>query len=602
MPYTAPTPDILFALEHAAHIHGMAQWPAFQEINAATVQAVLTECARLHESVLAPLNQIGDTHPPVFHDGHVTTSPGFAQAYAQFVQGGWQGLPHPVEHGGQGLPKALAAACAEMLNSANMSFALCPLLTDGAIEALRIAASPQVQAMYLGRLVAGEWTGTMNLTESQAGSDLAAVRTRAQPQADGTYRVFGNKIFITYGEHDMAANIVHLVLARLPDAPAGVKGLSLLVCPKYLVQADGSLGERNDVHCMGLEHKLGIHASPTALLQLGGGVTQPGGQAGAVGHLVGQAHRGLEYMFIMMNAARFAVGVQGVAMAERAYQQALAYARTRVQGRPVDGSSAGSVPIVQHPDVRRMLLHMRATTQGCRAMAYTAAAAYDAAHHHPDAAVREQQASRYEWLVPLVKGYSTQMAVEVASLGVQVHGGMGFIEATGAAQHYRDARILTIYEGTTAIQANDFVSRKTVRDGGHAARQLAQDITHTEQLLHRCPSPQAATIARHLTAARVAWEAVVEWVVAHAATQPNAVYAGSVAYLMLSGTLVVGWQLARLFLAAHQQPTGASPDGLLQAQMANAHFFADHVVIHVPALAATVMHGASSVLGDGVAL
>ena len=363
------------------------------------------------------------------------------------------------DFGGQGLPKTIAAACQELVNSANLSFALCPLLTDGAIEALLTAGSDELKTRYIPKMIDGSWTGSMNLTEPQAGSDLSLVRTRAEPQGDGSYKVFGTKIFITYGEHDMAENIVHLVLARVPGAPAGVKGISLFVVPKFLVNADGSLGARNDAHCVSIEHKLGIKASPTAVLQFGD-------HGGAVGYLVGEENRGLEYMFIMMNAARYGVGVQGLALSERAYQQAVGYARDRVQSRPVDGSLPAAAPIIHHPDVRRMLMTMRALTEACRAMATTAAAAYDHAHCGDDKGAQ----AFYEFLVPLVKGYSTEISHEVTSLGVQVHGGMGFIEETGAAQHYRDAKILTIYEGTTAIQANDLVGRKTLRDGGAYAR------------------------------------------------------------------------------------------------------------------------------------
>ena len=365
-----------------------------------------------------------------------------------------------------------------MLNSANMSFALCPMLTDGAIEALLTAGSDEMKAKYLEKLISGEWTGTMNLTEPQAGSDLAAVRTRAEPQPDGTYKVFGTKIFITYGEHDMADNIIHLVLARVQGAPEGVKGISLFVVPKFMVKDDGSLGERNDVRCVSIEHKMGIKASPTAVLQYGD-------HGGAIGYLVGEENRGLEYMFIMMNAARYAVGVQGISIAERAYQKAVQYARDRVQSRPVDGSLSAAGPIIHHPDVRRMLMTMRAWTEGCRAMATVAAAAYDAAHHHPDAEVRKDNQAFYEFLVPLVKGYSTEMSIDVASLGVQIHGGMGFIEETGCAQYYRDAKILTIYEGTTAIQANDLVGRKTARDGGAMARAIAAQIATQAPLTMR---------------------------------------------------------------------------------------------------------------------
>ncbi|MBA4263344.1 MAG: acyl-CoA dehydrogenase, partial [Comamonadaceae bacterium] len=416
MSYLAPLKDMLFNIEHLARIDQVAAMPGFEDAGLETAQAVLEECAKLNEGVIAPLNFEGDKNPSFFKDGAVTTTPGFRQAFKQYTEGGWQGLQHPVDFGGQGLPKTIGAACGEMLNSANMSFALCPLLTDGAIEALITAGSDELKSIYLEKLVSGQWTGTMNLTEPQAGSDLAAVRSRAEPQPDGSYKVFGTKIFITYGEHDMADNIVHLVLARVTGAPEGVKGISLFVVPKFMVNADGSLGARNDVHCVSIEHKMGIKASPTAVLQYGdgtaGGIADSAGP-GAVGYLVGQENRGLEYMFIMMNAARYAVGVQGIAISERAYQKAVGYAKDRVQSRPVDGTLSAAAPIIHHPDVKRMLMMMRATTEGCRAMASVAAAAYDAAHHHPDAEVRKQNATFYEFLVPLVKGYSTEMSLEV---------------------------------------------------------------------------------------------------------------------------------------------------------------------------------------------
>src|SRR5690606_27070465 len=389
------------------------------------------------------------------------------------------------EWGGQGLPRLLSAATSETLNSANLSFALCPLLTDGVIEALSIAGSPEQRERFLPALLEGRWTGTMNLTEPQAGSDLAQIATRALPQEDGTYRLHGQKIFITYGEHDMAENIVHLVLARTPDAPKGVKGISLFIVPKYLVNEDGSLGARNDVWCASLEHKLGIHGSPTAVLLYGSGKGDVG--EGAVGHLVGQENRGLEYMFIMMNAARYAVGIQGVALSERALQHATAYAHERMQGQALEGS-AGPVAIANHPDVQRMLLTMRALTEGARALAYVAAAACDKSRRHPDAAEQGRNKALYEYLVPVVKGFSTELSVEVASLGIQVHGGMGFIEETGAAQYYRDARILPIYEGTTAIQANDFVGRKVLRNGGQVARHLAAEMRATVSELQAAAS------------------------------------------------------------------------------------------------------------------
>src|SRR6478736_5005438 len=397
MTYKAPVKDMLFDIRHLAGIDEIAKMPGFEDAGIETAQAVLEECAKFNEGVLAPLNVEGDRHPSSWQDGKVTTTPGFKEAFRQFGEGGWQGLQHPGEVGGQGLPKTIGAACTEMLNSANMSFALCPLLTDGAIEALLTAGSDELKATFLEKLVSGQWTGTMNLTEPQAGSDLALVRTRAEPLPDGTYKVFGTKIFITFGEHDMADNIVHLVLARVSGAPEGVKGISLFVVPKFMVNSDGSLGARNDVHCVSIEHKLGIKASPTAVLQFGD-------HGGATGYLVGQENRGLEYMFIMMNAARYAVGMQGIAVSERAYQKAAAFAKERVQSRPVDGSVAGSATIIHHPDVRRMLMTMRAYTEGCRALALVAAAASDAAHHEEDADARRENQAFYEFMVPLVKG------------------------------------------------------------------------------------------------------------------------------------------------------------------------------------------------------
>src|SRR3954453_11030424 len=390
MSYTAPVKDMLFCMQELAGLERIAKLPGFEDAGLDTAQAVLEECANFNQGVVAPLNVEGDRNPSTWKDGVVKTTPGFKEAFAQFGAGGWQALQHPAEFGGQNLPKTIGAACIEMLNSANLSFALCPLLTDGAIEALLTAGTPEQQALYLPKMISGEWTGTMNLTEPQAGSDLALVRTRAEPQPDGTYRIFGTKIFITYGEHDMAENIVHLVLARVVGAPEGVKGISLFIVPKFLVNADGTLGARNDAWCVSIEHKLGIKASPTAVLQFGD-------HGGAVGYVVGQENRGLEYMFIMMNAARYAVGMQGIAISERAYQHAVAYAKERVQSRPVDGSMNASAPIIHHPDVKRMLMTMRALTEGCRAMAAVAASAYDAAHHHADADTRKQNQAFYEY-------------------------------------------------------------------------------------------------------------------------------------------------------------------------------------------------------------
>ena len=588
MSYKAPVKDMLFNIEHLARIDQVAQMPGFEDAGLETAQAVLEECARFNEEVVAPLNFEADKAPSSHSGTSVTTSKGFKEAYKQYTEGGWQGLQHPADFGGQGLPKTIGSACGEILNSANLSFALCPLLTDGAIEALLTAGGDELKATYLEKLISGEWTGTMNLTEPQAGSDLAAVRSRAEPQPDGTYKVFGTKIFITYGEHDMADNIVHLVLARVQGAPEGVKGISLFVVPKFMVNQDGSLGDRNDVYCVSIEHKMGIKASPTAVLQYGD-------NGGAIGYLVGEENRGLEYMFIMMNAARYAVGVQGIAIAERAYQQAVQYARDRVQSRPVDGSVAGSAAIIHHPDVRRMLMTMRAYTEGCRAMASTAAAAYDAAHHHPDAQVRKDNATFYEFMVPLVKGYSTEMSLEVTSLGVQVHGGMGFIEETGAAQYYRDAKILTIYEGTTAIQANDLVGRKTARDGGQSARAIAAQIEKTEGELLASGTPAANAVARRLAAARQAFLDVVNFVAGGAKSSPNAVFAGSVPYLMLAGNLVAGWQLARSLLVAEALLPKGQDAAFLRAKITTAQFYAEHILVKAPGLRDSIVEGADSV-------
>jgi len=588
MSYVAPVKDMLFNIQHLANIEQIAQLPGFEDAGFDTAQAVLEESAKFTEGVLAPLNWEGDKNPSSLKDGVVTATPGFKDAFKQFTDGGWQGLQHPTDFGGQGLPKTIGAACGEMVNSANMSFALCPLLSDGAIEALLTAGSDELKATYLENLVSGKWTGTMNLTEPQAGSDLALVRSRAEPQADGTYKVFGTKIYITWGEHDMAENIVHLVLARVSGAPEGVKGISLFVVPKFMVNKDGSLGARNDVHCVSIEHKMGIKASPTAVLQYGD-------KGGAIGYLVGQENRGLEYMFIMMNAARYGVGVQGIAIAERAYQKAVQFSKDRVQSRPVDGSMPGSAPIIHHPDVRRMLMTMRAYTEGCRALASVAASAYDAAHHHTDTEARKQNQAFYEFMVPLVKGYSTEMSLEVTSLGVQVHGGMGFIEETGAAQYYRDAKILTIYEGTTAIQANDLVGRKTSRDGGQIAKGIAGQVEATEAELLASGSAHALAVAKRLKAARLAFIDVVEFVAGNTKASPNAVFAGSVPYLMLAGNLMAGWQLARSLLVAEKAIAAGDDVAFMQAKITTARFYADHLLSKAGGLRDSIVEGADSV-------
>lgn len=594
MDYNAPVKDMMFVLKELAGLEQVAQLPNCQEASEETVQAVLTENAKFNREVIAPLNWTGDSEAATFSNGVVTTANGFKEAFRQFTEAGWQGLQHPEEFGGMGLPKVVATPCMEMVNASSLSFALCPLLTDGAIEALLVAGSQEQKELYIPRMISGQWTGTMNLTEPQAGSDLALVRSKAVLQGDGTYRIRGQKIYITYGEHDMAENIIHLVLARTPDAPEGVTGLSLFIVPKFLVNKDGSLGKRNDVFCSSIEHKLGIKASPTAVLLYGDGKGEVGG-GGAIGYLIGQENKGLQYMFVMMNAARFQVGIQGIGLAERAYQHAVRYAKDRVQSRPVDGSACQAVPIINHPDVKRMLMSMRSQVQAARAMACMAAAAYDVSHNHPDEEVRRQNQAVHEFLVPLVKGWSTEMSIEVASTGIQVHGGMGFIEETGAAQYYRDAKILTIYEGTTAIQANDLVGRKTARDGGEVVNALCTEMEDTIQQLNDIASSHSIAVGKRLVNARDAFLKVVDFICKHMKSDPNAVFAGSVPYLKLAGITVAGWQMARALVVADAKIKMGETDSFYSEKIITSRFFADHILSTVPSLAESILEGAAGV-------
>ncbi len=588
MSYVAPIKDMLFCMKELAGLEEVARMPGFEDAGLDTAQAVLEECAKLNEGVIAPLNWEGDKYPSSWHDGKVTTTPGFKEAFREYAEGGWQGLQHPADFGGQGLPKTIGAACGEMLNSANLSFALCPLLTDGAIEALLTAGTPEQQATFIPKMISGEWTGTMNLTEPQAGSDLSLVRTKAVPQADGTFRLTGEKIFITYGDQDYTENIVHLVLARIEGAPEGVKGISLFVVPKVNVNADGSLGERNAVKCASIEHKMGIHASPTAVMVY----------EGATGHLVGEANRGLEYMFVMMNAARLGVGLEGVSICERAFQRALGWSRERLQGRPVGvAGAARTAPIIQHPDVKRMLLTMKSSAEATRALAYLVSSLLDRARRHPDEAERRRCQSLVDLLIPVVKGWSTELGIEVASLGVQVHGGMGFIEETGAAQHLRDARIATIYEGTTGIQANDLVGRKVGREGGSTARLLAADMRRILPDLAGSPEADLKAIGQRLEKAIGEFERAMEWIVLTYPADPGAVAAGSVAFLKLSGFTIGGWMMARSALvAARQAAAGEGDPQFLRGKRLTARFFADQLMPQVDSLAEVVTNGAASVL------
>lgn len=591
MSYFPPVKDIRFVMHELADLGGILALPGFDDVSEELVDAVIDENARFVNEKIVPLDIEGDRNPAVWCDGEVRSSPGFKEVFQEFARGGWQGLQHDVRLGGQGLPRLVGAATTENMNAASLAFSVCPLLTDGVIDALSLAGTDTQQATYLPALLEGRWTGTMNLTEPQAGSDLALLKTRAVAQGDGTYRLTGQKIFITYGEHDMVENIIHLVLARTPGAPEGVRGLSLFLVPKFMVNDDGTLGKRNDVYCASLEHKLGIRGSPTAVLLYGSGKGDVGD--GAIGYLIGEECRGLEYMFITMNAARYAVGVQGVALSERALQKAQDYAVERVQGRAVEGSDA-PVAIARHPDVQRMLGTMRGLTEGARAVTYVAASYLDKATHDADPQVRRQNKALYEYFVPIVKGFSTEAAVEVASLGLQVHGGMGFIEETGAAQYYRDARILPIYEGTTAIQANDFIVRKVARDGGAVAfGQISQMLQTVEQLraLDCADAPGLRLIADRLESAARDHEASLRHVLTLIEENVRSAFMGSVPCLMQAGTVHAGWQLARSALAAVRAIQGGASDAFYTAKIATAVSYAVHVLPRAGAFASTVSDG-----------
>jgi len=594
--YAAPLKDMQFVLKHVVGLDQVNALPGWEEVTPDVVDAILEEASKLASEVLSPLNAAGDRQGAVWKDGAVTTPPGFKDAYWQYVNAGWNNILSPTKYGGQGLPHLIATPVEEMWGAANLAFKLCPMLTQGAIEAIAYVGPDSVRDRFLPHMVSGKWTGTMNLTEPQAGSDLSLVRTKASPHADGTYRIRGQKIFITYGEHDYTENIVHLVLARIDGAPEGVKGISLFAVPKFNVNADGSLGARNDVKCVSIEHKLGIHASPTAVMAYGE-------KDGAVGHLVGEANRGLEYMFIMMNAARLSVGLEGVAVAERAYQRALAWSRERLQGKPVGVPGAKTAPIIQHPDVKRMLLTMKATTEAMRTLAYWTSAMLDRAHKHPDEGERRRAQALVDFLIPVVKGWSTEMGIEIASLGIQVHGGMGFIEETGAAQHLRDARITTIYEGTTGIQANDLVGRKMGREEGRTALGLIAEIDRLVPQLAASHDAHLKAIGDALGAASARLRETVQWVAKSFATNPAAVAAGSVYVLKLMGIGLGGWMLARSAdIASRQLAEGEGDADFLKSKILTARFFADHVLAQAPALAAMAMRGAESVLAVEEAL
>ena len=584
--YTAPLKDMRFVLTELAGLAAVATLPGYQDATPDTADAILEEAAKFASEVLDPLNYSGDQEGSQWKDGAVTTPKGFKEAYKLYCEGGWSALSLEPEWGGQGLPKLLSTPVTEMITSANMSFSLCPMLTQGAIEAMLLSGTEQLKKTFLPKMFDGSWTGTMNLTEPQAGSDLALVRTKAVPKGDH-YLVSGQKIFITFGEHDMTDNIVHLVLARTPDAPEGVRGISLFIVPKFLVKPDGSPGARNAATCASIEHKLGIHASPTAVMVF----------ENAVGYLVGEENKGLAYMFIMMNAVRFGVGMQGVSIAERAFQRALAYARDRVQGRDlVEGTKA--VPIIRHPDVRRMLMLMKAQTEAMRALAYVVAAAVDFSNKSENKEVRMRHQAFVDLMIPVVKGWSTETGIDVASLGVQVHGGMGFIEETGAAQHLRDARITTIYEGTTGIQANDLVGRKIAREGGVTIKAwLSVVSTFENKELSKSQNSDVQVIRQRLAAGVQAVAESVDFILANAGKDPNAAFSGAVPFLKLVGIVAGGWQMARAALVSEKKLLDKTNDqSFYSAKISTARFYADQMLAQAPGLAVTVVSGAASVM------
>jgi acyl-CoA dehydrogenase len=583
MIYRAPINDILLALNHGAGLKAAVEAGHYGDFDADVTAAVLEEAGKIASDVLAPLNRSGDQHGIKLADNKVTTAPGWPDAYRRWIEGGWNAVSGPEEFGGQGLPLAINAACTEIWSAANMAFGLCPLLTLSAIEALDAHGSDALKKIYLAKLVSGEWTGTMQLTEPQAGSDVGALRTRADRADDGSYRIKGSKIFITYGDHDMTDNIVHFVLARLPDAPVGTKGISLFLIPKFLVNADGSLGARNDIYPSGVEHKLGIHASPTCTMTMGD-------HGGAIGYIVGEENAGMRAMFTMMNQARLAVGLEGVGIADRAFQQALSYAQERKQGRPVGSKSGGSDAIINHPDVKRMLLQMRALTAASRSICYATAVALDIAARAKDEKVRSDAAARGALLTPIAKAFSTDIGNEVAYLGVQVHGGMGFIEETGAAQHARDARITAIYEGTNGIQAIDLVTRKLGVNNGASVFKLLDELNEVVRKVEASNDPAFGLTGAKLRDALGSLDRTSRWLLEKLASNPTDALAGATPYLRLFGSALGGCMLASEALAAR-----AENESDAARHVALARFFAEAVAVQAPSLEKTVTDGADSI-------
>jgi acyl-CoA dehydrogenase len=588
MTYRAPINDMLLALNHGAGLKAAIEAGHYGDFDADITAAVLEEAGKFATDVLAPLNRVGDEHGIKLEANKVTTAPGWPDAYKRWTDGGWNAVSGPEAFGGQGLPLAINAACTEIWSASNVAFGLCPLLTLSAIEALDAHGSDELKKVYLEKLVTGEWTGTMQLTEPQAGSDVGALRTRAEKQSDGTYRIKGTKIFITYGDHDMTDNIVHFVLARLPDAPAGTKGISLFLIPKFLVNADGSLGQRNDIYPSGVEHKLGMHASPTCTMTMGD-------HGGAIGYLIGEENRGMLCMFTMMNQARLGVGLEGVGVADRAYQQALAYAQERKQGKAVGKNGDGSDAIIAHPDVKRMLLQMRAMTAAARSICYATAVALDVAARAKDAKVKSDAAARGALLTPIAKAFSTDIGNEVAYLGIQVHGGMGFIEETGAAQHYRDARITSIYEGTNGIQSIDLVTRKLAANGGASVFALLAELDATVKQVEGSNDPAFGTTGAKLRDALGSLDRASRWLLERVASKPNDALAGATPYLRLFSSTLGGCMLAGEALAARKGGDG-------ERYVTLARFFAENITVQAGSLEKTVTDSAEAVNGADAVL
>jgi acyl-CoA dehydrogenase len=592
MTYRAPINDMLLALNHGAGLQAALKAGHYGDFDGDIAAAVLEEAGRFASDVLAPLNKVGDEHGIKLDAGKVTTAPGWPDAYKRWTQAGWNAVSGPEAFGGQGLPLAVNAACTEIWSASNIAFGLCPLLTLSAIEALDAHGSDELKKIYLEKLVSGEWPGTMQLTEPQAGSDVGALRTRAERAADGSYRITGTKIFITYGDHDMTDNIVHFVLARLPDAPAGTKGISLFLIPKFLVNADGSLGTRNDIYASGIEHKLGMHAAPTCTMTMGD-------KGGAIGYLIGEENRGMLCMFTMMNQARLGVGLEGVGIADRAYQQALAFAQERRQGRAIGKTGSGSDPIIVHPDVKRMLMQMRSMTAAARTICYATAVALDVSTRATDAKVRAAAAARGALLTPIAKAFSTDIGNEVTSLGVQIHGGMGFIEETGAAQHYRDARITPIYEGTNGIQSIDLVTRKLAANGGESVWALLGELSDIVGKVEASNDPAFGTTGAKLRGALESLDRTSRWLLERVASAPNEALAGATPYLRLFGSTLGGCMLAGEALAARDLGESA---GDPQRYVTLARFFAENISVQAPALERTVMDSAEAVNGADAVL